>query len=71
MILRHCSRSRKLADELPISQNRHLAKIERAPLDLCFLGTSALVRGLYWDEGLGLRFGWARVRLGFRVGGCS
>ena len=40
--LRHCSRSRKSADELPISQNRHPAKIERALQDLCFLGTSAI-----------------------------
>ena len=30
-----------------------------------------LVRGLIWDEGLGLRFGWVRVTLGFRVGGCG
>ena len=39
--LRHCSRSRKSADELPISKNRHPAKIERPPRGFMFLGTSA------------------------------
>ena len=29
----HCSRSRKSADELPISKNRHPAKIQVPPLD--------------------------------------
>ena len=43
--LRHCSRSRKSADELPISQNRYPTKIELALQDLCFLGMSAA--GLY------------------------
>ena len=41
--LRHCSRSRKSADELPISKNRHPAKIERPLPGFMFLGTSALL----------------------------
>ena len=39
--LRHGSRSRKSADEVPISKNRHWRKICRSPLDLWSIVTSA------------------------------
>ena len=38
LTLRHGSRSRKSGSELPISKNRHPAKIYRSPRNLCFLG---------------------------------
>ena len=45
LTLRHGSRSRKSGGELPISKNRHPAKIYRSPRDLYILG-----RRLNWQK---------------------
>ena len=50
LTLRHGSRSRKSGGELPISKNRHPAKIYRSPRDLCFLGRR-FNGDVPWDEG--------------------
>ena len=44
LTLQHGSRSRKSADELPISKNRHQRKIRQSPLDLWSIVTSALLK---------------------------